>query len=59
MMLQFQRGCIPPFEFNPYSTWDDVSFVLMMVSLLALYTACAYYLLQGLKFFINALKDRF
>ncbi len=59
MMLQFQRGCIPPFEFKPYSIWDDVSFVLILSAYLILYIGSAYYLMKGLKFTINALKKYF
>lgn len=59
MMLQFQRACTPPFEFKPYSIWDDVLFILIMVSILVLYTGCAYFIMRGLKFTTDALKKHF
>lgn len=59
LQLQTQTTCFPAIEFKPYSIWDDVFFILMMVSILVLYTGCAYYFMLGLKTTINALKKQF
>lgn len=59
LQLQAQTTCFPAIKFKPYSIWDEVLFILMMVSILVLYTGCSYFLMQGLKFTINALKKHF
>lgn len=59
MILQFQRGCIPPFEYKPYTIWDDVLLILMLIAYLILYVGGAYFLMRGLKLIINALKKYF
>jgi hypothetical protein len=56
MMLQFQRACIPPFEFKQYCIWDDVSFILILFVFLVFYTGCAYYLLYCLKLIFKYYK---
>lgn len=59
MILQFQRACITPFEFKPYSIWDDVSLILILSVYLFLYVGGPYFLIRGLKLTINALKKYF
>lgn len=59
MMLQFQRGCIPPFEYKQYTIWDDVSVILILSAYLILYIGVAYCLMRGLKAIINTIKSYF
>ncbi|PTT39977.1 hypothetical protein DBR28_06505 [Chryseobacterium sp. HMWF028] len=57
--LQAQATCFPAIKFKPYSIWDDVFFILMVVSILVLYTGCTYFLMQWLKLITNTLKKYF
>lgn len=59
MILQFQGSCIPTFEFKQYNIWDNVSFIFILFAYFILYIGCAYYLMRGLKFIINELKNTF
>ncbi|HBV16432.1 MAG TPA: hypothetical protein DEB71_14000 [Chryseobacterium carnipullorum] len=59
LQLQAQTTCFPAIKFRPYSIWDDVSLILIMVSILILYTGFAYYFMKVLKFIINAIKKHF
>ncbi|AZB00163.1 hypothetical protein EG359_11250 [Chryseobacterium joostei] len=59
LQLQAQTSCFPAIKFKPYSIWDDVLLILMMVSILILYVVCSYYLLYILKFVTDRLKKCF
>lgn len=59
LQLQAQTNCFPAIKFKPYSIWDDVSLILMVISILILYTGCAYYFMKGLKLTISLLKKHF
>lgn len=55
-MLEFQTGCIPPFEYKPDSIWDDILLILMLIAYLVLYVGGAYFLMRWLKLTIQRLK---
>lgn len=59
LQLQAQTTCFPAIKFRPYSMWGDLSLILMMVSILILYTGSVYYFMKVLKFTINAIKEHF
>ena len=59
MILQFQTGCIPSFEYKQYSIWDDLSSILTLFAFLILYIACSYCLMRGLKLTVQRLKKYF
>lgn len=56
MLFQTQANCFPALKFNQHGVWDDVSSILMLLTYLALYIVCAYFLIYGLKLVISWLK---
>lgn len=55
LQLQTQTTCFPAIKFKPYGIWDDISLILMMISILVIYTGCAYFLLRLLKLTVQRL----
>lgn len=56
MRFQTQANCFPALKFKQHNVWDDVSSILVLLTYLALYIGCAYFLMYGLKLVINTLK---
>ncbi len=56
MRLLTQTTCFSAIKFKPYNIWDDVSFILMIVSMLILHVDFSYYLLYILKLVTDRLE---